>query len=473
MQTPPRPKKWSKLSGLVADWLSRYLVSAWHVVLSFVDLGTDIYGAVSTAFLVPYDKYLRQIPLVGASFQVCLWVQLSLIAGSLLAHAVFAAWRAAKSQPAANSSKLGSVAIAFLRGLCNMELPYQLHKSIIAADQGASSKEEMHYQAALHCRFIELVFETGQMIMSLTVLLLQLALTRTGMGLDLATWKAAGSFVSAFFGLVSLTVAATEYIRVSPRSFWAGPSPTRLFLGIIDIGSTTWVTSLLTGVYSASFLFISTFGATFSLYDSIFPGKPGNFGYLVSAVTMAWKLPEGVLIIILGVLLYLLLALVICMVFSGCCCGCWEAIGSRAVVLQASIISVFVLVPWVAVPGEGSSLDTNTPAGLRTFRPVLSMFVCGVCLTMLPAVQNVMRYFYPTPIPTNSAHQGPDPLNSYGESVSWEVASVAMVLLMTTIRRKQRDQGHIKLALYQPTYKWCTRKLSLILQSDEAIGHAL
>ena len=50
-------------------------------------------------------------------------------------------WTAARSQPASNSSKLGSVARAFLRGLCNMELPYQLHKSITAVDQVASVQQ--------------------------------------------------------------------------------------------------------------------------------------------------------------------------------------------------------------------------------------------------------------------------------------------------------------------------------------------
>ena len=337
----------------------------------------------------------------------------------------------------------------------------------------------MHYQSALDCRFIELVFETAQIIVNLTVLLLQLALKRNNEGPGLPTWKAAGSVVSAVFGLVSLTVAATVFIRVSPRSFWAGPSPTRLFLGIIDIGSTTWVTSLLTGMYCASGLFLSTFGFAFYLYDVYFLDKGGIMSDFSTA--MGGRLHEGVLIIILYAFAYMFFMLVTYIFLSGCCCGCCEGIGSRAVVLQASMISVFVLVPWVAVPGEGSTTYTyaHTPHGLRTFWPVLSLFVVMECIEVWQAVEDVMQYVSSTRASTNSAYQAPDPLKLFGKSQSWAIVLLQPCLLvlevisfsiMTAIRRKQRDQGQIKTALCQPTYKWCTRKLTLILQGDEAIG---
>jgi hypothetical protein len=452
---------------------------------------------------VQYDKDLLQIRAIAeASFQVCLWVQVGLIAGSLLSHAVFAASRAgathresalAGSKSICSRKLCSTVAIAFLRGLCNLELPYQLHRSSAAAE---AKERDMHYLAALHSRLTELVFEAPQICVNLMVLLLQLALNRLSKGPDIPTWKAAGSFVSAFFGLISLTVAATEFTRPSPRSFWSGPPPTRLFLGLVDMGSTTWVTTLLTGIYCLTNLFNATFFLTFFVYDAIIPA--GTFVHQISSLR---NLPVGVTALLFCVFAYLCGVLLMYWALSGCCCGCCgccEGIGSSANdVLHASIISLYVLIPWVSKPrsarSSSSSLDppspagpTGVPAGLRTLKPVLVLYVISTCAYIWLAVFNVSRYVFKARWSLNllnNASQAPDILESYGKSESWEAAMKALVLLfpcflvlnvvcfisMTVIRRKQRLQGHIQTVLCKPTYMWCPEQWSLILQSDELV----
>lgn len=81
---------------------------------------------------------------------------------------------------------------------------------------------QRHTAAALHYRLAELVFEAPQVLISWTVLLLRLIadlmLEYSGNKPKMSPWVWSFQAVSAGFGLVSLSIAAMEYMRLHPQS---------------------------------------------------------------------------------------------------------------------------------------------------------------------------------------------------------------------------------------------------------------
>jgi hypothetical protein len=47
-------------------------------------------------------------------------------------------------------------------------------------------------------------------------------------------------WVSLIIGVLSLSVGCTDFMRLHGRSFWAGPPPSVLFLGLLDVSKNTW-----------------------------------------------------------------------------------------------------------------------------------------------------------------------------------------------------------------------------------------
>jgi len=114
--------------------------------------------------------------------------------------------------------------------------------------------------------------------------------------------KTAGAKVaqvgSAAFGLLSLSLAILDFLRLHPRSFWARATPPhRLFIGLVDVSRATWGTSLLIALFAfcalttRALMYIQLIIVTVnrSFFDVRF-----NFGGSASAAAIVGAAAQGV-----------------------------------------------------------------------------------------------------------------------------------------------------------------------------------
>ena len=229
-------------------------LSSWHVFLGWADLVTDVMGAISTWQLASSGQYDNLCGLrLSNYFMVCFIVQLVFLAANLLAQSVLAAHHAIAATPPGQPGKACQILTAAGRGLLNLELAYQEFFRQHAADTSSRAARQHHTTAALHYKIAELIFEAPQVLISWTVLLLRItadALQERAEQDDTAAWVWGFQAASAGFGLVSLSIAAMEFMRLHPRSAWASAKPpSKLLLGLIDVAESAWQ-SLVMGVYA-------------------------------------------------------------------------------------------------------------------------------------------------------------------------------------------------------------------------------
>ena len=137
---------------------------------------------------------------------------------------------------------------AALRGLLNLELAYQEWWKKRSGEDYSHQAMQRHTTAVLYYKLTELVFEAPQVLISWTVLLLRLTAdymskisSQQSFGTDTKVSVWAFQAVSAGFGLVSLSIAAMEFMRLHPQSAWASSNPpSRLLFGLIDVGTSAW-----------------------------------------------------------------------------------------------------------------------------------------------------------------------------------------------------------------------------------------
>lgn len=114
----------------------------------------------------------------------------------------------------------------------------------------------------LRYKLVELSFEAPQVAASWVVLVARLSVDEIAWASAappplISDWAKVGQIVSAAFGLLSLALGLTDFLRVHPRSYWARASPpSRLFLGLVDVSPRSWLPSLLVGAWA--FLALTT-----------------------------------------------------------------------------------------------------------------------------------------------------------------------------------------------------------------------
>ena len=317
-------------------------------------------------------------------FKVCFIIQLVLLIANLLAQSVLAAKNAmtAPGQP----KRAKSVLLAALRGLVNLELAYQEWWKKRSAEDYSQEAMQRHTTTVLYYKLTELVFEAPQVLLSWTVLLLRVTADymlkllphhspgQVSSETDSAVWLWVFQAVSAGFGLVSLSIAAMEFMRLHPQSAWASSKPpSRLLFGLIDVGTSAWQSPAV-GLF-----------AFFSLL---------NRSLMYMMCTQFW----GVTVIMRSDRrsypqegLSLLLAFVIIPV-SSLSLNVLLLLGIRSwFILPAAVISMFINIPWAT----GRSVQFRTSRWSSWPAWVMEFVYCGATAYFVTLAFFRMGQVYP------------------------------------------------------------------------------
>lgn len=251
-----------RASASAATPLPQLPLSTFHVLLGWLDIATDILGICSTHTIVQQTSpapvkstgYIAD-PMTRMAdpkpYFVGLWVtQIVLLVGNMVTQAILATITAVKSRRAGSAASgwCAFPVVAFLRGLCGMELAYH-EWGKHAFNQLDAEGSRAHIQAALNYKLAELAWEAPQVMASWVIVLTRttwLMLTHQ----DFSNLSVVGNVLSGCIGMTSLSLGVLEFVRISPLSYWAvAQPPTRLLLGVIDISS-TWHRSLLIGMHA-------------------------------------------------------------------------------------------------------------------------------------------------------------------------------------------------------------------------------
>jgi hypothetical protein len=282
-------------------------------------------------------------------FRICCILQLACLGANLLAHSILAALQARAGTKPGEPKRRRHILAAAARGVLNLELAYhEFFKQ--KAVETASSREAMqrHTTAALYYKLVELVFEAPQVLLSWTALLLRIIaeymLSKdqqpgrpAGSTVALPGWLWVGQILKAGLGLVFLSIAAMEFMRLHPRSSWASSKPPpKLLFGIIDV-SESGRRSLVMGLYAfcsilnRSILFMFTITGNITLILSGYTRQMQNTGHLESWVSggLAQVLP----FIIWPSACFIFNALLLLGMRS------WSTV-------VAAVISMFINIPW-------------------------------------------------------------------------------------------------------------------------------
>ena len=368
-------------------------LSSWHVLLGWVDLVTDIMGAISTWKLASSGQYDNLCGLrLSNYFMVCFVVQLAFLAANLLAQSALAAHHAIAATPPGHPWKASKILMAAARGLLNLELAYQEFFKQHAAHTSSREAMQHHTTAALHYKIAELIFEAPQVLISWTVLLLRITANllqkRSGVQDDTAAWVWYFQAASAGFGLVSLSIAAMEFMRLHPLSAWASSkAPSKLLFGLIDVGESGWQ-SLVMGVYALCSLLNRAVLYMLCIYGN------GVYAFMATNVD---RFAAVLVLVIVPVMSFTFNALLL--------------IGMKSwLILLAALISMFINIPWAT----GSTLQfrvsrwSSWPAWVMEF--VYSAFT--LIMIRFPAVSGagygVDPRYMAANLQCNGARQGGD-----------------------------------------------------------------
>lgn len=334
-------------------------LSVWHVLLAWLDLVTDVLGAISTRQLALQLRSLCGMRL-AAFFNCCASIQLLLLAGSILVQGALAAMRALEEErlaaaAAAASSSLGArrraVLWALLRTATLTELAY-------AEFFRRSAPSSARTAAVLHMRLAELSFEGPQVVISWMVLLARLTVEELARAsgeaaLHVTTYTKVMQWVSVCVGVLSLALASSEFVRVHGRSFWAGPPPQALFLGLVDVSPGSWWRSAAIGAHSFTSLatraLLSISVAAFTLNVAFFDVRHNRSTSAAAAALGLHAWPSAMALqLVLPSMMVASLALNAALLLP---MRHWA-------VLPAAVVSVFVNIPWVAAQPGSPAYDS-------------------------------------------------------------------------------------------------------------------
>ena len=170
--------------------------------------------------------------------------------------------------------------------------------------------------------------------------------------------------LSAGFGLVSLSIAAMEFMRLHPHSAWASSKPpSRLLFGLIDVGSSAWHSAAV-GLYA----FVSLLNRSFlyMLCTQFF-----GVSYMLRDKTNMQDLRVMIAFVIVPVSCFVLNLILL--------------LGFRSwFVLPAAVISMFINIPWVT----GCTVQFRTSRWSSWPAWVMEFVYCGgtIVFILLPYI---------------------------------------------------------------------------------------
>jgi hypothetical protein len=257
-----------------------------------------------------------------------------LLSANLLAQSILAAKNAATPRPG-QPKQAKHILTAVLRGLLNLELAYQEWWKKRPAEDYNHKAMQRQTTAVLYYKLTELVFEAPQVLLSWTVLLLRVTaeslskLSPTPVSPSetvTPVWLWVFQAVSAGFGLVSLSIAAMDFMRLHPRSAWASSKPpSRLLFGLIDVDTSLWHSAAV-----GLFAFFNLLNR--SLLYMMCTQSLGLFYMLTGIADIYHIVVLTAFVIVPGSLLLLNVLLML---------------GIRSwFVLPAAVISMFINIPW-------------------------------------------------------------------------------------------------------------------------------
>lgn len=360
-------------------------LSGWHVVMGWIDLATDIAGIIATIRIAQETPIVCDTSNPAWFFWACAALLIFLVVGNQTTAAVLAC-RYQAIQP---ESSCGLNFLAGLRGLLGIELGYQEHTRHYGDVRAATT-------AALNLKMNELFWEVPITVVNVGVLAANLyiqgvassassrapaAITaalqdsgashvlRVFLGLNLSSgWAGALQLASTLTGLVSLTLAALEFMRMHPAVFWASPDlvPETLLFHLIDIGP-SWFKSLVIGLYA----FFSVTNRAI-MYTMVL--------YTMSSVNVlapaAGASPLYLLLVMLGAF-WLCALLLLQTLLNGRrmrqrqegWSGNASSMPPAAIWLLSACLSTFFNMPWTAAPGtwEATAARYTWPSWVMAF----------------------------------------------------------------------------------------------------------